>query len=114
MDGKSGKDIAPGNATKPFATIYRALSTARPGDTIHMLPTMTYAGPLYIAANGTAAAPITITGAGTGSTMTKVVGQNNFAIDVAGTSSYVTVEGFNATAPGVYSAIFVSPGAKHV
>ena len=114
VDGKSGKDIAPGNATKPFATIYRALSTARPGDTIHMLPTMTYAGPLYIAANGTAAAPITITGAGTGSTMTKVVGQNNFAIDVAGTSSYVTVEGFNATAPGVYSAIFVSPGATHV
>ncbi len=114
IDGKSGRDSNTGTEGNPFATIYRALDVVRPGDTIHVLPTTTYAGPFWISAQGLPGAPITIVGEGSGTAMAKVVGSNSFAIQVAESSSYVTIQGFDASSPGNYSAIFVSPGATHI
>ena len=114
VDGKNGSNANPGTQSRAFATIFHALDVVHPGDTIHVMPTMTYAGPFWISAHGTANAPITIKGEDSGATMTQVVASNNFAIQVAESSSYITIQGFDASAPGNYSAIFVSQGATHI
>ncbi len=114
VDGKYGSNSNAGTQDRAFATIFRALDVVQPGDTIHVMPTVTYAGPFWIMANGTSDAPITIKGEGSDASMTTVVAPDNFAIQIAGSSSYITVQGFDASSPGNYSAIYVSPGATHI
>ena len=114
VDGRHGSNSNAGTPGSAFDTIYRALDLVQPGDTIHVMPTVTYSGPFWIMAHGTSDAPITIKGEGSGANMTQVVGANSFAIQVAESASYVTVQGFDASSPGNYSAIFVSPGATHI
>ena len=114
VDGRHGNDFNSGTLTGAFATVDRAVARARPGDTIHVMPTTTYASPFYLSKSGTASAPITIRGEGTGFNMTKVVVLNNFAIHVPAGYSYINIENFDASAPGNWSAVYVSPGATHI
>ena len=114
VDGKNGNDLNSGSQDRAFASVHRALDVVQPGDTIHVEPTVTYSGPFWIAVSGKPNAPITLQGDGGSQAMTTVVGSNSFAIQVDGSASYITIQGFDASAPGNRSAIFVSPGATHV
>jgi serralysin len=114
VDGMAGNDGYAGLQSQPFASIHRALHVSRPGDTIHVAPTLTYTGPVWIATSGTAQAPITIKGEGTGADLVKIVGSNSFGIQVAAGVSYVTIQGFDVSAPGDHAGIFLSPGTSHI
>ncbi len=113
VDGRNGSDYAAGTATAPFENIFWGLHVAKPGDTVHVLSTITY-GPVYIAHSGTAGAPITLAGEWNGTGLTQVVGGGNYAIQLAPGTSYVTVSGFDVQASGSRTAIYVAPGSTHV
>ena len=114
VDGSGGNDFNSGAYSSPIATVYRAMQMVGPGDTIHIQPTTTYTYPFYVNQSGTASAPITLKGEGTGSNRTKILVQNNFGIQVANNISNISIQNFDVSAPGNYSAIFVSSGASHI
>jgi parallel beta-helix repeat protein len=114
VDGAAGNDSHAGGQSSPFASIHRALHVSKPGDTIHVAPTATYTGPVWIATGGTAQAPITLEGEGTGVNLPKIVGSNSFGIQVAAGVSHVTIQGFDISAPGNWSGIYLSPGTTHI
>jgi parallel beta-helix repeat protein len=114
VDGGAGSDTHAGLQNTPFASIHHALHVSKPGDTIHVIPTATYAGPVWIATGGTAQAPITLKGEGAGSTLPKILGSNSFGIQVATGVSYVTIQGFDVSAPGNWLGIYISPGTSHI
>jgi parallel beta-helix repeat protein len=114
VDGAAGSDTYAGGQSSPFASIHRALHVSKPGDTIHVAPTVTYTGPVWIATSGTAQAPITLVGESTGANLPTIIGSNSFGIQVAAGVSYVTVQGFDVSAPGDHIGIYLSPGTSHV
>ena len=114
VDGAAGNDAYAGLQNRPFASIHRALHVSQPGDTIHVAPTVTYTGPIWIATSGTAQAPITLMGEGTGANLVQIVGSNSFGIQVASGVSYVTIQGFDVSAPGEWSGIYLSPRTSHI
>jgi Right handed beta helix region/Protein of unknown function (DUF1565) len=72
----TGSDSAAGNAAKPFATIGKAASVARAGDTV-LIASGTYrpADRIVPAASGTATAPITYRRSGTGEVLIDAQGR---------------------------------------
>ncbi|MCC6321829.1 MAG: right-handed parallel beta-helix repeat-containing protein [Phycisphaerales bacterium] len=100
-----GNDANPGTAALPFATIQRAANAAAPGDTIQVGPG-TFAGfnvGAGVAAEGTAAAPITFRGARSASNQWLTVinteaarfnGTTHHARINIDTASYITIEDF--------------------
>lgn len=97
VDGSRAVDqqTQTGSEHAPFGAFWQAEQVAKPGDTILLLPTVTY-GMLGIQISGSAAGQITIAGAGTAPNMTKVNGgATSFGIWID--ASYVTVENFDVT-----------------
>jgi serralysin len=87
----------------PFGALWQAEQKAKPGDTILLLPTVTY-GLLGIQTSGSTAGQITYKGAGVAPNLTKVNGgASNFGIWID--ASYVTIENFDVTAGDDESAI---------
>src|ERR1017187_1594028 len=85
-----------GSEHAPVGAFWQAARVAKPGDTILLLPTVTY-GMLGIQTSGSSAGQITITGAGTAPNLTKVDGgASSFGIWID--ASYVTIENFDVTA----------------
>jgi len=85
-----------GSEHAPFGAFWQAQQVAKPGDTILLLPTVTY-GMIGIQKSGSAAGQITIAGAGTAPNLTKVNGgASSFGIWID--ASYVTIENFDVTA----------------
>ena len=114
VDGAAGSDANAGLQSQPFASIHHALHVSQPGDTIHVAPTVTYTGPVWIATSGTAQAPITIKGEGIGANLVQIVGSNSFGIQVAAGVSYVTIQGFDVSAPGNWTGVYLSSGTSHI
>jgi parallel beta-helix repeat protein len=112
VDGQFGTQNNPGTAASPFVFLWQAELVAKPGDTIHLKPSVTYSQ-LAIQVSGSAAAPITIEGDGVGPNLTKITGGgSNFGIWID--ASYVVIRNFDVTAPGPWSAIYVNGGRHHV
>jgi hypothetical protein len=86
----TGRDADDGrNETQPFKTIQRALASVGPGDTIHLAPGE-YTEALQTLADGTSAAPITITGPPTA--ILRGVQDTNTILQIA--HNYYVLEGF--------------------
>jgi len=85
-----------GSEHAPFGAFWQAEQVAKPGDTILLLPTVTY-GNIGIQKSGSPAGQITIAGAGTAPNLTKINGgASSFGIWID--ASYVTIENFDVTA----------------
>ena len=111
VDGRDGGRYNTGSAASPFLYLWQALQKVGPGDTIYMVPSVTYPQ-LGFTAEGTAAAPITMAGSDP-SRPTKVSGMGiHSAIWVNG--DYLKVRNFDATAPGKYVAISLAPNKHHI
>jgi parallel beta-helix repeat protein len=92
-----------GSSAAPFGALWQAAQVAKPGDTILLLPTVTY-GMLGIQTSGSSAGQITIKGAGTAPNLTRVDGgASSFGIWID--ASYVTIENFDVTAGDGETAI---------
>jgi len=92
-----------GSKDAPFGAFWQAAQVAKPGDTILLLPTVTY-GMLGIQKSGSSAGQITIMGAGAAPNLTKVDGgASSFGIWID--ASYVTIENFDVTAGEYEGAI---------
>ncbi|MGN6388794.1 MAG: hypothetical protein ACTHL1_04720 [Burkholderiaceae bacterium] len=119
VDGRYGNNYNSGSASAPLKDFWKAWGKAQPGDTIHLLPTVTY-GPQWLGnKSGLPDAPITIRGEGTGANMTKISGMGqNFGINAASGVNYINIENLDVTAPGHgnnsgWSAIYLA-GSHHV
>ena len=111
VDGRDGDRYNTGSASSPFLYLWQALQKVRPGDTIYMVPSITYPQ-LGFSAEGTAAAPITLAGSDP-SRPTKVSGMGiHSAIWING--NYLKVRNFDATAPGKFVAISLAPNKHHI
>ncbi|MGN6702244.1 MAG: hypothetical protein ACTHKB_04680, partial [Burkholderiaceae bacterium] len=62
VDGKSGSDNNTGSQSAPFLHIWRGWQMAKPGDTVHILPTVVYGHQYFGNKSGLPGAPITIQG----------------------------------------------------
>ncbi|MGN6388018.1 MAG: right-handed parallel beta-helix repeat-containing protein, partial [Burkholderiaceae bacterium] len=101
VDGRNGNDRNAGTRAAPFLNFWYAWNRAQPGDTIRLLPTVTY-GPQWLGnKSGLPGAPITVRGEGGPGNMTKVSGMGqNFGINAAPGVNYINIENFDITAPG--------------
>lgn len=101
VDGVNGSDSNSGTQAAPYRNVWRAWYAARPGDTVHLLPTTTY-GPIWLGGkSGYAGKPITLRGAGSGSNMTKVSGfGSKGGIMLEKGRSHIVIRNLNVTAPG--------------
>lgn len=107
VDGLTGFDLNNGHsATQAFRTPDYGLTQLQPGDTLHILPTATYTG-IYIHANGTASAPITVTGGSSSVARTTIIENQNFGIQITDGSSWIRVSNFDITSPQS-AAIFIA------
>lgn len=109
VDGANGKDSNAGvSARNAFQTPLHAWSVAKPGDTIHLLPSVVY-GPLYLQGNaGTPGHPITLQGDGAPPNRTKISGKGQMhGLRLETGANYVTVRNLDIMAPGPYASIFV-------
>lgn len=119
VDGLNGNDSNPGTWQLPFASPWKGISEAGPGDTVHILPTITYASIGVYGKSGTASAPITVQGDGV-NPLTSVNGHRaNFGIQVnvdsnGAPSSYINIKNFDVKAPGPWYGIYVGQGCHHV
>ena len=115
VDGKNGVYGNPGTKTSPFPTVYQAEHYVKPGDTIHILPTMTYSQ-LGFSASGTPGKPITYIGGDATTHMTAVTGIGTTDRDNAAwiNANYIVVKDFNVTAPGPYTGIEVAEFHHHI
>ncbi len=111
VDGRYGDRVNTGTAKSPFLYLWQALQKVNPGDTIYMVPSITYPQ-LGFTAEGTASAPITLAGSDP-SRPTKVSGMGiHSAIWING--NHLAVRNFDATAPGKYVAISLAPNKHHI
>ena len=111
VDGLNGGRYNAGTAASPYLYLWQAVQKVQPGDTIYVMPTTTYSQ-LGLTANGTPTAPITLAGSDPNNP-TKVSGGGvNSGIWING--NYVTVSGFDVTAPGPYPAISLAPNHHHI
>lgn len=93
VDGANGRDTNAGTAAAPYQTVWKGWMAAKPGDTVHVLPTITY-GNLWLSRNaGLPGKPITVKGQ-----QTKVVGVAGKEGIMLDATSYVRVEGFDVVA----------------
>jgi parallel beta-helix repeat protein len=120
VDGLFGNDANKGTKAAPFFHVWKGLQVARPGDTVHLLPTIVYPPFGVIDQAGTASAPITIEGDGVAPHLTRVNGDGaNFAIQVNSSSkntssSYIDILNFDTEAPGPWYGIYVGDHCHHV
>ncbi len=115
VDGKSGNDNNAGSSSAPFQTTWRGIQYAQPGDTVYILPTITY--PQFgIFKSGTSTAPITIAGGNPGTTQLTSVQTDgtDFGIQINEGASYINLRNFNVVAPGNWSGIYVGFGSYHI
>ncbi|MGN6389951.1 MAG: hypothetical protein ACTHL1_10595 [Burkholderiaceae bacterium] len=119
VDGKYGSDSHSGSRYSPFKSVWKGWSRAQPGDTVHLLPTITY-GPIWLGGkSGYSGKNITLKGDGSSSNMTKVSGNwQNHAIVLENGRHHITIQNLDVTAPGhsgngPYSAI-LAPRNHHI
>ena len=111
VDGLNGGRYNAGTAASPYLYLWQAVQKVQPGDTIYIMPTTTYSQ-LGLTANGTPTAQITLAGSDPNNP-TKVSGGGvNSGIWING--NYITVRGFDVTAPGPYPAISLAPNHHHI
>ena len=112
VDAANGRPSNPGTSSQPFQTAYNAMAVVQPGDTIYLLPTAVYPQ-LNVTVSGTAGHPITIAGAGSSRSLTKVSGGNsNFAIWI--NADYVNIQNFDASTTGPNGPILLNQNHHHV
>ncbi|MGN6389940.1 MAG: hypothetical protein ACTHL1_10540 [Burkholderiaceae bacterium] len=113
VDGKAGSDNNTGSKSAPFLHIWRGWQMAKPGDTIHILPTVVYGHQYFGNKSGLPGAPITIQGEGASPNLTRITGEGiNYAIMLDVNTNYVRIRNLDVTAPGHgnyagWSAIYV-------
>lgn len=112
VDGVAGGDqYSAGSQSRPFSVLWMALQHAKPGDTIYVVPSMTYPQlPLMI--SGAAAAPIRLAGSDPAHP-TKVSG-GGVASGIWVDGNYLMVRNFDVTAPGNYPAVSIAPNFHHI
>jgi parallel beta-helix repeat protein len=112
VDGVNGLQSNLGTSAQPFKYFWQATKVVKPGDTVHVLPTMVYPE-ISVTVSGTSTQPITIVGAGASPNLTQVNGGGiNFGFWI--NASYVTVKNFDVSGPGNWSGIYVTAKQSHV
>lgn len=119
VDGLNGNNNNTGDLTAPFKDPWKAWGKAQPGDTVHLMPTVTY-GTFWLGnRTGLPDAYITIRGTGTSAAMTKISGNGTgYGIMVAPGTNYINIQNLDITAPGhgktaPWSGIYIKE-AHHV
>ena len=111
VDGLNGIKSNSGTQASPFLYLWQAVQKVQPGDTIYVVPSTTYSQ-LGLTANGTAGAYITLAGSDPNHPTKVSGGGSTSGIWING--NYITVRGFDVTAPGPYVAIGTSANKHHI
>ena len=111
VDGRNGGRYNAGTEASPYLFLWQALKVVRPGDTIYLVPSMTY-GFQGFTATGESGAPITLAGSDPANP-TKVTGEGvNSGVWING--NHLVVRNFDVTAPGVFPAVSLAPHRHHI
>jgi parallel beta-helix repeat protein len=114
IDGLHGNDDHSGAKNEPLRNTWRGVQFARPGDTIHLLPTTVY-GDIGIGKSGTPSAFITLKGEGVAPNLTKIkTDGTNFGIQVNSGASYINITNFDVEATGPWYGIYIGDKSHHV